>query len=141
VQGQTRILFSPPTIQASTGGLIQVTIHLEDVQDLFSAAPLKIKYDPAQLRLNDIGPGEIMTRDGTRPISAKDIRNDNGEATLTVSRTPGSPGISGSGSLAVLNFVAIGKGTSKVTVVDSTFKNSQGQPIGVVLGEASVRVQ
>jgi hypothetical protein len=41
----------------------------------------------------------------------------------------------------VLNFVAIGKGTSKVTVVDSTFKNSQGQPIGVALGEASVRVQ
>jgi general secretion pathway protein D len=141
VQGQTRILFSPPTIQASTGGLIQVTIHLENVQDLFSAAPLKIKYDPAQLRLNDIGPGEIMTRDGTRPTSVKDIRNDNGEATLTVSRTPGSPGISGSGSLAVLNFVAIGKGTSKVTVVDSTFKNSQGQPIGVALGEASVRVQ
>jgi hypothetical protein len=138
---QARIRFNPPTVQASTGATVQVSIQLENVHDLFTAAPLKIKYDPAQLRLNDMGPGEILTRDGSRPTAVKDIRNDNGEATLTVARLPGSAGISGSGALAVLNFVAVGKGTSKITVVDSTLKNTQGQPIGVVLGEALVKVQ
>jgi len=140
-EGQARIHFNPPTIQASTGATVQVTIQVDNVHDLYSAAPLKIKYDPAQLRLNDMGPGEILTRDGTRATSVKDIRNDNGEATLTITRTPGSGGASGSGALAVLNFVAIGKGTSKVSVVDSALKNSQGQPISVALGEALVRVQ
>ena len=83
-----------------------------------------------------MGPGEILTRDGTRATSVKDIRNDNGEAMLTVARLPGSGGVSGSGALAVLNFVAVGKGSSKVSVVESTLKNSQGQPVNVVLGEA-----
>ena len=138
---QARIRFNPPTIQASTGATVQVTIQVENVRDLLSVAPLKIKYDPAQLRLNDMGPGEMMTRDGKRPTAVKDIRNDNGEATLTIARLPGSDSISGSGALAVLNFVAVGKGTSKITVVDSTLKNTQGQPIGVVLGEALVKVQ
>jgi general secretion pathway protein D len=140
-EGETRIRFNPPTIQSSTGATVQVTIQVENVHDLFSAAPLKVKYDPAQLRLNDMGPGEIMTHDGTRATSVKDIRNDNGEATLTITRMPGSGGVSGTGALAVLNFVAVGKGSSKVTVVDSTLKNAQGQSIGVVLGEALVRVQ
>ena len=53
----------------------------------------------------------------------------------------GSGGTSGSGALVVLNFVTVGRGTSKVTVVDSSLKNSQGQPISVALGEALVRVQ
>jgi Rieske Fe-S protein len=139
--GEARIRFNPPTIQASTGATVQVTIQVENVKDLLSAAPLKIKYDPAQLRLNDMGPGELMTRDGTRVTAVKDIRNDNGEASLTLARPPGSGGVSGSGALAVLNFVAVGKGTSKVTVVDSTLKSAVGQPIGVALGEALVRVQ
>jgi general secretion pathway protein D len=141
VPGEPRIRFNPPAIQATTGSTVQVTIQAENVKDLFSAAPLRIKYDPAQLRLNDMGPGELMTRDGTRATSVKDIRNDNGEASLTIARLPGSGGVSGSGALAVLNFVAVGKGTSKISVIDSTLKNSQGQPVSVTLGEASVRVQ
>ena len=139
--GEARIRFNPPTIQASTGATVQVTIQVDNVKNLFTAAPLKIKYDPAQLRLNDMGPGELMTRDGTRVTSVKDIRNDNGEASLTLARPPGSGGVSGSGALAVLNFVAVGKGTSKVTVVDSRLKSATGQSIGVALGEALVRVQ
>jgi general secretion pathway protein D len=139
--GEARIRFNPPTIQASTGATVQVTIQVENVKDLLSAAPLKIKYDPAQLRLNDMGPGELMTRDGTRVTAVKDIRNDNGEASLTLARPPGSGGVSGSGALAVLNFVAVGKGTSKVTVVDSTLKSALGQTVSVALGEALVRVQ
>jgi len=139
--GEARIRFNPPTIQASTGATVQVTIQVENVKDLLSAAPLKIKYDPAQLRLNDMGPGELMTRDGTRVTAVKDIRNDNGEASLTLARPPGSGGVSGSGALAVLNFVAVGKGTSKVTVVDSTLKSALGQTVNVALGEALVRVQ
>ena len=123
-----RLGFNPSTVAASPGSNFTVTIQVENAKDLFSAAPLKIKFDPAQLRLNEMAPGELFTRDGVRVNSVKDIRNDNGEATLTVARFPGSPGISGSGGVAVLNFVAVGKGASAVTVVDSTFKNSQGQP-------------
>ncbi len=73
--------------------------------------------------------------------SVKDIRNDTGEATLMVSRLPGSPGISGSGAIATLNFVAVGKGSSTVTVTDSILKNSQQQNLAVTPSELPVTVQ
>ena len=56
-------------------------------------------------------------------------------------RLPDSGGVSGSGPIATLNFVAVGKGSSVVTVVDSVFKNSQQQPLTLTLGELPVTVQ
>ena len=86
-----------------------VNLQVENAADLFAASPLRIKYDPAQLRLNDMASGDIFTRDGARSVSQKDIRNDSGEATLTVTRVPGSSGVAGSGALAALNFIAVGQ--------------------------------
>jgi general secretion pathway protein D len=94
-----------------------------------------------QLRLNDISPGDLLSRDGVRVTAVKDIRNDTGEATLTVSRLPGSPGISGSGVIATLNFVAVGKGSSRITAADSVLKNSRQESLTVTLGELPVTVQ
>jgi hypothetical protein len=71
----------------------------------------------------------------------KDIRNDSGEATLTMSRAAGSPGVSGAGALATLNFVAVGKGSATVTVTEMGLKNSQNQPATVTLGGVQVAVQ
>lgn len=139
--GETRISFNPPSIQVSAGAAVTLTIQVENVKDLFSAAPLKIKYDASQLRLNDMSPGDVLSRDGARISSVKEIRNDNGEATFTLARSPGSNGISGSGALAVLNFVAVGKGSSTVSVTGSTLKDSQGRPLSAGLGEAQVKVQ
>lgn len=104
-------------------------------------SPIRIKFDPAVLRLNDIGPGELFTRDGVRVTSQKDIRNDAGEATLTVSRLPGSAGVSGNGAIVTLSFVAVAKGNTTVSVVEPGLKNSQQQAIVVTPGELAVQVQ
>ena len=48
--------------------------------------------------------------DGVQITSVKDIRNELGEATLTIARAPGTKGISGTGAVLMLNFTAIGKG-------------------------------
>jgi general secretion pathway protein D len=141
VPGQARLRFNPPSVQVATGANVTLTIQADNIKDLFSAAPLKIKYDSMQLRLNDMGPGELLTRDGSRVSSVKEIRNDNGEATLTLGRFPGTGGVSGSGGIVVLNFVAVGKGSSTVSVIDSTLKDSQGKPIPVLLGDVQVKVQ
>ncbi|MBZ5603074.1 MAG: hypothetical protein LAO79_12285 [Acidobacteriia bacterium] len=139
--GEAKIGFSPASIQTPVSYPLVVTVTVDGASDLFSAAPLKIKFDPTKLRLNDAGPGEIFTRDGARVNSVKDIRNDAGEATITIARLPGSPGVSGSGAIAVLNFVAVGKGQSTITVVDTTLKNSQGGSIPMTAGSIPVTVQ
>ena len=139
--GQARISFSPASVQVAAGSPVNVTIQVENGADVFSGAPIRIKYDPSKLRLNDMSAGDLLARGGVTVSAVKDIRNDAGEATMTVARAPGSPGVSGSGAIVTLNFVAVGKGASAVTLDSSTLKNSQGQPVNVLLGSLPVTVQ
>ena len=94
--GQAQVRFAPNAIDAAPGGAVQAMVQIDNVADLFSASPIRVKYDAALLKLNDLTPGELFTRDGVRITSVKDIRNEVGEATLTIARSPGSKGISGS---------------------------------------------
>jgi general secretion pathway protein D len=138
--GQARVRFAPASVEAATGGSILVSVQIDSAADLFSASPIRVKYDASILRLNDATPGELFTRDGVKITSVKDIRNEVGEATLTVARAPGTKGISGSGSVLMLNFTAIGKGAGTVTLPDFNLKNTQLQPVAATPGELSVKV-
>jgi len=86
-------------------------------------------------------PGDLLSRDGGRVTTVKDIRNDSGEATLTITRLPGSAGVSGAGAIATLNFVAVGKGTTTVAVTELSLKNSKLTAVPVTLGSSQVTVQ
>jgi len=134
------VSFSPATIQTQVSGVVAVSVMLDNPADLFSAA-LTIKFDPAKLRLNDIAPGDLLSRDGGRITSVKEIRNDTGEATLTITRLPGSPGVSTSGAVATLNFTAVGAGPSTVSAAGSNLRNSQLQPLQVSATDVPVTVQ
>ncbi len=139
--GSPVVSFSPAAAQVSLSAALSVTLTIDNVKDLFSAAPIRVKWDPTQLRLSDITPGDLLSRDGLRVTSVKDIRNDTGEATLTISRLPGAGGVKGAGGLAMLTFMAIGKGDSKVTVTELGLKNLQLQPVIVAAPELLVKVQ
>jgi hypothetical protein len=135
------VSFTPGSVTASPNGPFTLNLQLEGANDALAVSPLRVKWDPALLRLNDIAPGDFLSRNNGRLTSVKDIRNDAGEATLTMSRAAGSSGVSGSGAVAVMNFVAIGKGTATVSVTDMALKNSQDQPTTVTLGGVQVAIQ
>jgi general secretion pathway protein D len=139
--GETRVVFVPANVQVAPGNPLTLNIQIENVKDLFSGSPIHVKFDKDLLRLNDILPGDLFTRDNVRTTTQKDIRNDTGDATLTVTRLPGMPGISGTGGIVTLNFVAVGKGATLVKVTDAGLKNSQQQAITVAPAEISVRIQ
>ena len=139
--GETQISFQPAAVESTVSNTVSVNVQVAGAADLESGAPIRIKWDPAYLRLNDIAPGEMLSRGGVRVETVKDIRNDAGEATLTISRPPGSAGISGAGTLAVLNFVAVGKGSSSVTVVEPMLKNSKQQSLSVKASQLPVTVK
>lgn len=139
--GQARLSFLPAQIEAGVSNTISVNLQVDNANDLASGSPIKIKWDPTYLRLNDIGPGEMLARGGVHVTAVKDIRNDAGEATLAVSRPPDSPGITGGGTIAVLNFVAVGKGTSEVTLVEPMLKNSKQESLSVTSGQLPVTVK
>jgi len=136
---QTRLSFQPGTVQVVPNAPFVLTVQAEGVADAASVSPLQIKFDPALLRLNEVGAGDLLSRDGVRVTVAKDIRNDTGDAILTLTRDSG--GISGSGPIATLSFTAVGRGTGTVTITGASLKNSQSQPLPATLSSVAVSVQ
>jgi general secretion pathway protein D len=136
----TRIAFTPGNVSVAPNTPFTVNVELNGAADAASVSPLRVKWDPAVLRLTDIAPGELLSRNGGAVSSIKDVRNDAGEATINVTRAAG-PGISGSGPVAVLKFVAVAPGKGSVTVTEMGLKNSQSQAVPVSLGSVSVAVQ
>ena len=121
-----------PSAMPANGGTLTVNVQVENGANLGSVAPLRVKYNADLLRLEDIAPGDIFSKGGGGATSTKDIRNDAGEASSTISRLPGAPGVSGSGTLAVLTFTAIGSGEAPMTVEEIALKDAQAQAVGVV---------
>jgi general secretion pathway protein D len=139
--GQARVTFNPATVSASANAPFTLNIQLENVADAASITPLRVSWDPALLRLNDIAPGDLMGRDGGRVTSVKDIRNDAGQASLMLTRAAGSSGVNGSGAAATLNFVALAPGVARVTVTEIGLKDTQNRAIEVSLGAIPVAIQ
>jgi hypothetical protein len=137
----TRIVFLPGSVSVGPNTPFTVNVELNGAADAFAITPLRVKWDPAVLRLTDITPGDLLSRSGGTVSSIKDVRNDAGEATLNVSRAAGGTGVSGSGPVAILNFVAVARGNGAVTITEMGLKNPQLQPLPVALGSVSVAVQ
>ena len=133
--------FLPGVVTVGANAPFTVNVNLDNANDLFSVMPLRVTWDPALLRLNDIAPGELLTRDGGRISSVKDIRNDTGQATLSITRPAGSAGINGSGTVATLTFVSMGAGSGSVTVSEMGLMDTQNRAQPVMLGAVPVAVQ
>jgi general secretion pathway protein D len=136
-----RVSFSPSNLQATNGATVKVNVQVENGAALSSLAPLRIKYDPALLRLEDIASGDIFSRAGGGATSTKDIQNDAGEASITIERLPGAPAVNGPGTLAVLTFTAIGSGQAPVTIQEVALKDSLSQPIATSTAALGVQIQ
>src|SRR5439155_26316031 len=109
------VAFSPSSAEGQLGSAITVALMIENASDLFTV-PFRVKFDPKIVRLNDVNAGNLLTSDG-KPVlpPSKNIMNDTGEAQVTLSRLPGSGGVSGSGVLVTFVFQSVGKGTSAVS--------------------------
>ena len=140
LQGVARLTFSPATAQAAAGTPLSVTLQFDNLNNAASAAPIKIQYPRAQLRLDDVLAGDLFAGGDVMPNLVKDIRNDAGEATISITRPPGSAPVNGSGALAILRFTALGKGTAQVRITELGVKTQQGQPIPAAPSELLVTI-
>ena len=127
--GSARVSFAPAPAEGPLGSAITVSLMVENVSDLFTA-PLRLQFDPKVLRLNDVTPGGLLSSDG-KPLlpMSKNIMNDTGEVSVTLSRAPGAGGVSGSGTLVNFVFQAQAKGTATVTLPDFALRDSKLQQI------------
>jgi general secretion pathway protein D len=136
-----RLSFREGSVQVARNATFTLTVQLDGGADVYSVAPLQIKFDPALVRLNGAAAGDLLTRDGVRVTKEQDIRNDAGEATVSLSRLPGAKGVTGSGAVATLDFSAVGKGKGTISITGASVKNSQLEPEPAALATLSVTVQ
>jgi general secretion pathway protein D len=138
--GAATVKFVPAQANGQLNQTVTVSLMVENARDLAST-PMQIRFDPKVLRLNDVVRGNLLASDGQQVAFSKNVLNDSGEATVSISRLPSTGGVSGSGSIITLVFQAVGRGDTVVTVPQLTLRDSQSQPILTATPQLAVSVK
>ncbi len=130
----------PPIVNQATGGTIAINVILNGGQNVFSV-PVQIHYDPNVMRLVNVSNAGALSRDGAAVALVH--RDDTGKGVLTVSltRPPGSSGISPAGPLFTLMFVAKAPGQGTVSVDHAVLRDPNNAAIEASGSQAIINVR
>jgi general secretion pathway protein D len=135
-----RIRFEPQNLSLRAGQTATVGVVVENVNDLYSI-PLLLQYNPAVISVEEVQHGGFLSG-GTQEIAiVKQVFKDKGQAIISATRQPNTPGVSGSGTLIGLVVKALTAGSSNLSIVQVNAKDSQQRPIPLVTQEATLQVQ
>ena len=135
-----KIRFEPQNLSLKAGQTATVGVVVENVNDLYSI-PLLLQYNPAVVSVEEVQHGGFLSG-GTQEIAiVKQVFKDKGQAIISATRQPNTPGVSGSGTLIGLVVKALAAGSSNLSIVQVNAKDSQQRPISLVTQEATLQVQ
>jgi general secretion pathway protein D len=131
--------FEPSVISLKAGEVTTVNVLVEDVKDLFSI-PMLLQYNPAVISVEEVRHGGFLSG-GTQDVAiVQQILKEKGQAIISATRQPNTPGISGNGTLVGIVIRGVAAGTSKLQIVQVNAKDSTQKPIPLVAGEAAIQV-
>ena len=134
------IRFDPAALNLTPGQTATLGIVVDNVSDLFSV-PMMLQYNPAVISVEEVRHGGFLSG-GTQEIAiVQRVDKEHGQAIISATRQPNTPGVSGSGTLLGVVVKAIAPGTSTVSIVQINAKDSQQKAIPLVTSEATLRVQ
>jgi general secretion pathway protein D len=139
--GQTaKIRFEPNTLSLKAGQTATIGVVVENVNDLYSI-PMLLQYNPAVISVEEVQHGGFLSG-GTQEIAiVQRVDKEHGQAIISATRQPNTPGVSGSGTLIGVVIKALAPGSSNLSIVQVNAKDSQQKPIPMVTSEASLQVQ
>ncbi len=108
------LAITPGNAAPAVGSTFQVSVMLSNGANIASV-PLQMQYNPAVLQLVNVDAGNFLSKDG-QPVALAHRDEGNGLISLTASRPPGVPGVSGEGNVATLTFKAVTAGDSKLSL-------------------------
>jgi general secretion pathway protein D len=142
-QAQTngpRIRFEPATMNLAPGQTATIGVVVENVNDLFSV-PMLLQYNQAVISIEEVRHGGFLSG-GTQEIAlVQRVDKEHGQAIISATRQPNTPGVNGSGTLLGIVVKALAPGITNLSIVQVNAKDSQQRPIPLVTGEATLRVQ
>ncbi|MGH9733872.1 MAG: hypothetical protein ACRD8A_04705 [Candidatus Acidiferrales bacterium] len=135
-----QLRFDPANLTMKQGDTQTIGLKVANVNDLFSV-PLLIHYNPAVVQISDIRDGGFLSGGNQAIPIVQHIDPQRGEAVVSATRQPNTPGVSGTGTLLGLSVKAVGPGTSTIQILEVNARNSQQKTIPLVSGEVTVQVQ
>lgn len=135
-----QVRLSPSAATVRMGETVTVLVTTDKVSDLFSA-PMRIRYDPNVLKLEDVQGGDFFKRDGQTAVFQQTKVEDAGLVIIQNNRVPGAGGVSGSGALVQLKFKALTVGNSPIFFEELSLRDAQLRPIDVERPKITVTVQ
>jgi general secretion pathway protein D len=138
--GPVNLRLDPAALSPGQGSSFAVNVALAGGQDVASV-PIQITYDPKVVQFVNVSNGDFLGKDG-QPVAL--VHRDDpktGSLQVTAQRPPGTLGVSGSGVVFNLMFMAKAKGTGVIAITTPGARNSQNQPLQVMGSQAAVSVQ
>jgi general secretion pathway protein D len=140
VSQNASLQFEPGTAALKVGETSTIGVTVQNVQDLYSI-PMLVQFNPAVISIEDVRQGGFLSG-GTQEVAIVErVDKERGQAIISATRMPNTPGVSGSGTLVGIVVKGLAPGNSQLSIVQVNAKDSQQRPIQVVTGEATVRVQ
>ena len=132
--------FEPGTASLKVGETATIGLSVQNVQDLYSI-PMLLQFNPKVISIEDVRQGGFLSG-GTQEVAIVErVDKERGQAIISATRMPNTPGVSGSGTLVGVVVKGLAPGSSQLSIVQVNAKDSQQRPIQVVTGEAAVKVQ
>jgi len=132
--------FDPGTASLKPGETATIGVVVQNVQDLYSI-PMLLQYNPAVISVEDVRQGGFLSG-GTQDIAIVErVDKERGQAIISATRMPNTPGVSGSGTLVGVVVRGVAAGNSQLSIVQVNAKDSQQRAIQMVTSEAAIRVQ
>jgi len=132
--------FEPRTLSLKPGQSATIGVVVENVNDLYSI-PLLLQYNPAVISVEEVQHGGFLSG-GTQEIAlVQRVDKEHGQAIISATRMPNTPGVSGSGTLIGIVVKALAPGSSNLSIVQVNAKDSQQRLIPLVTSEATLQVQ
>ena len=132
--------FEPGTAALKVGETTTLGLSVQNVQDLYSI-PMLLQFNPAVVSVEDVRQGGFLSG-GTQEIAIVErVDKERGQAIISATRMPNTPGVSGSGTIVGVVIKALAPGNSQLSIVQVNAKDSQQRPIQVVTSEAAIKVQ
>ena len=134
------IRFEPATLNLAPGQTATIGVVVENVTDLFSV-PMLLQYDPKVISVEEVRHGGFLTGGSQEIALVQRVDKEHGQAIISATRQPNTPGVNGSGTLFGLVVRGIAPGNANLQILQVNPRDSQQKPIPMVSGEATIQVQ
>ena len=130
----------PPMVNQPTGATFAINIVLNGGQNVFSV-PVQIKYDPKVMQFLSVSNAGGLSQDGAAVAVVQRNDPETGTLQISMSRPPGAGGITPSGALLTLTFLAKSAGQGTLSVGKAVLRDPNNTAMDASGSQAMINVR